>query len=142
VRNEAGRDGVLQDVLQRSLQMLIGFDQSRREALAEDVVAASVERVEGAGVLAVEIAHPGGEIRLRGLDDEVVVVAHQAAGVEAPAVPPRHAAQLVEEDAPVVVVHEAQLLVVPTRRHVVPGAGGEVAAGSRHPATVAASSAR
>jgi len=64
VRNEAGRDRVLQDVLQRGLEMLFRLDQSRGKALAEDVVAAAVDRVEGASVLAVEIAHAGREVRL------------------------------------------------------------------------------
>src|SRR6266540_606418 len=109
--------------------MLFRLDQSRGKALAEDVVAASVDRVEGAGVLAVEIAHAGREIRLWRLDDEVVVVAHQAASVEAPAVPARHAAKLVEEDAAVVVVQEAELLVVAARGDVVPRAGCEMATG-------------
>ena len=70
-------------------------------------------------------------------DDEVVVIAHQAARVEAPAVPSRDAAQLMEEDAAVVVVEEAQLFVVAARRDVVPGAGGEIALGAGHGATVA-----
>src|SRR6266542_3207223 len=129
VRNEAGRDGVLQDVLQRGLEMLLRLAQSRGKALAEDVVAASVDRVEGAGVLAVEIAHAGREIRLWRLDDEVVVVAHQAASVEAPAVPERHEAKLEEEGAAVVIVQEAELLVVAARRDVVPRAGCEIATG-------------
>src|SRR5438270_6638420 len=70
--DEPGCDRVLQDVLQRRLEMLVGLDQARGEAFAEDVVAASVEGVEGAGVFAVEIAHAGREVRLPRLDDEVV----------------------------------------------------------------------
>jgi hypothetical protein len=119
--------------------MLFRLDQSRGKAFAEDVVAASVDRVEGAGVLAVEIAHAGREVRLWRLYDEVVVIAHQAAGVEAPAVPARHASELVEEDAAIVVVQEAELLVVATRGDVVPRAGCEIATGARHASTVALS---
>ena len=101
------------------------------------MVTPSMEGVKGAGVFAVQVAHSVGEVRVPRLDDEVVVVAHQAPGVEAPAIPSRHAPQLVEEPAAVVVVQEAELLVVPARRDVVPGAGGEVAARSSHAATVA-----
>jgi hypothetical protein len=39
--------------------------------LAEDVVPAAVPLVEGAGVLAVQVAHAVGEVRKRGLDEEV-----------------------------------------------------------------------
>src|SRR6266516_7777262 len=51
VRHEAGRDGVLQDVLERGLEMLFRLDQSRGKALAEDVIATYVDPVEGATLL-------------------------------------------------------------------------------------------
>jgi hypothetical protein len=120
--------------------MLVRLDQPRGKTLAEDVVAASVECVEGASVLAVEIAHSGGEVRVRRLDEEVVVVAHQAAGVEAPAVPADHAPKLVQENAAVVVVQKTQVLVVAAGRDVVPRAGGEIATGACHTSTVALAS--
>jgi hypothetical protein len=101
------------------------------------VVAAAVEGVEGAGVLAVQVPHALREVRFGCLDEEVVVVPEQAAGVEPPSVPADHAAQLVEEDAAIVVVEEAQSSVVAAGRHVVPGAGGEVTSGTGHAATVA-----
>jgi uncharacterized protein (DUF58 family) len=132
-------DRVLEDVLQRGLELLLRLDQSRGKAFPEDVVTASVERVEGACIFAVEIAHPGGEVGLRRLDEQVIVVAQQAAGMETPAVPARHAAELVQEDPAVVVVQEAQRLVVPAGRDVVPSAGGEIATGTGHASTVALS---
>jgi hypothetical protein len=73
--DEAGRDWVLEDVLERRLELLLRFDQFRVEAFAENVVAAPVQSVEGAGVLAVQIAHPLREVRIVRLDHEVVVVA-------------------------------------------------------------------
>jgi hypothetical protein len=42
VFDEAGGDGILQDVRQRRLQVLVVLDQFRGETLAEDVVAAAV----------------------------------------------------------------------------------------------------
>src|SRR4051812_9297800 len=83
---------------------------------------------------------PADKVRLQRLDDEVVVVAQQASGVESPAVASDDAAQLVQEDAAVVVVEEAELFVVAAGRDVVPRAGSEVASASGHPATVAAAS--
>jgi hypothetical protein len=130
--DEAGGDGILQDVRQRRLEMLVVLDQFRGETLAEDVVAAAVEGVERARVLPVEVAHAGGEVRLACLDDEVVMIAHQAPGMEAPPIALDDAPQLVQEDASVVVVQEAELLVVAAGRDVVPRARGEVAAASGH----------
>jgi hypothetical protein len=137
VGDQPGGDRVLEDVLQRGLQLLVVFDRFRREALAEHVVTATVEGVESAGVVAVEVAHPGGEVCLPRLDDEVIVVAHQAARVQPPAVAPDDAAELVQEDAAVVVVQEAELFVVAAGRDVVPRTGGEIASAPCHPATVA-----
>jgi hypothetical protein len=72
--HETGRDRVLQDVFERRLELLVGLDELGEEALAEDVVAAAVQRVERARVLAVEISHPSREVCVQRLDDEVVVV--------------------------------------------------------------------
>src|SRR3954469_6502902 len=72
--HQAGGDRILEYVLQRRLQLLVALDGLRGKTLAEDVVAAAVERVEGACVLSVQVAHAGGQVRLQRLDDEVVVL--------------------------------------------------------------------
>jgi hypothetical protein len=81
---------VVDDVLDRVGVLLLGLDHRRPEPLAKDVVLAAVACVEGFRVLAVEVAHPLGEVGSRRLDEQVVVVAHEAPDVEAPAVPPLH----------------------------------------------------
>ncbi len=126
-------DGVLDDVLERVAVLLLGFDHLRPEALAEDMVLAAVPRVEDAGVLAVEVAHAVGQVRLRGLDEQVVVVAHEAANVEPPAVPAQDTAEDLDEGGPVVRVEEDRRIVVPFGGDVVVGAGGEVALWPSHP---------
>jgi hypothetical protein len=126
-------DGVLDDVLERVAVLLLGFDHLRPEALAEDMVLAAVPRVEGASVLAVEVAHAVGEVRLRGLDEQVVMVAHEAADVEPPAVSAQHTPEDLDEGAPVVRVAEDRRVVVPFRGDVVVGTGGEVALWPSHP---------
>ena len=68
-------DRVVEDVVERVVVLLFGFDHSGPEAAAEDMVLAAVSFVEGAGVLAVEVTHALGEVRLRRLDEQVVVVA-------------------------------------------------------------------
>jgi hypothetical protein len=125
-------DRVVEDVLEGLVVLLGGLDLFRPEPSAEDVVLPAVSVVEGAGVLAVEVAHPGGEVRKRGLDEEVVVVAEEAAGVEAPAVAAADASQDLCEDRPVPVVTEDGLVVVALRSDVVIRAGGEVSTYSSH----------
>ena len=130
-------DRVVEDVLEGVVVLLLGLDHLRPEALAEDVVLAAVALVEGAGVLAVQVAHPVREVRLGRLDDEVVVVSEQAAGVEPPAVAPLDLPQDVEEDCPVPVILEDRRVVVPLRGDVVVRAGLEVAVRASHRANVA-----
>jgi len=100
--------------------------------VAEDVILPFVPLVEGAGVAAVQVPHPVGEVRQRSLDKEVVVVSHQAAHVSAPAVAPFDAAQDVEEDDPVSVVQHDRRVVVAADPDVVIGTGGEVTVGPTH----------
>jgi hypothetical protein len=125
-------DRIVENVLDRLLVLLFGLDLFRPEAAAEDVVLPAVAVIEGAGVLAVQVAHAVGEVREGCLDEQVVVVAEQAAGVQPPAVAATDAPQDLREDRPVPVVAEDRLVVVALRSHVVVGAGGEVATRSCH----------
>jgi hypothetical protein len=125
-------DGVVDDVLERVRVLLLGFDYLRAEAAAEDVVPPTVALVEGAGVPAVEVAHPVREVRLGRLDEQVVVVAHQAAHVRAPPVATFDAAQDVDEEDAVVVLEEDRCEVIPAGGYVVLSPGGEIAAWAAH----------
>jgi hypothetical protein len=125
-------DWVLEDVLERLVVLLFGLDHFRPEPAAEDMVLSGVPLVECAGVLTVEVAHAVGEIRERRLDQQVVVVAEQAAGVQAPAVATADAAEDPREDGAVGVVAEDGLVVVPLRDDVVVRAFFEVAARASH----------
>ena len=128
--------GVVEDVVERVVVLLFGLDHFRPEALAEDVVLAAVALVERAGVLSVQVAHPFGQVRERRLDDQVVVVAEQAACVQPPAVVPPDASEDLEENRAVPVVAEDRCVVVPLRTDVVIGARCDVAVRSSHAATV------
>src|SRR5690349_8132647 len=96
------------------------------------MVLSSMPVVECAGVLTVEVAHAVGQIRERRFDQQVVVVAEQAAGVQAPAVATADAAEDLREDGAVGIVTEDGLVVVPLRDDVVVRAFLEVAAGASH----------
>ena len=130
-------DRVVEDVVEREVVLVLGLDHRRPEALPEDVVLAAMAFVEGAGVLAVEVSHAVGEVGQGRLDEQVVVVAEQTAGMEPPAVPPSDAPQDVQEDRAIPVVQEDRGVVVPLCSNVVVGPGGEVAMWTSHSATVA-----
>jgi hypothetical protein len=89
-----------------------------------------VARVEPLGVAAVEALEARRQLRDRGLEDEVVVVRHQAGGVHAPVVLVDDDAEEPKEDAAVVVVAVDRNPPGPTRRHVKEPVGEDV---SRQP---------
>ena len=118
--------GIVDDVLDRRLVLIVRLDHLRPVAAAEDVILPSVAFVEGPRVAAVQVPHPVRKVRQRGLDEQVVVVTHQAAHVSAPAVAPLDPAQDVEEDDPVAIVQHDRRVVVPADPDVVVRAGFEV----------------
>ena len=125
-------DRVFEDVLEGLLVLLFGLDHFRPEPAAEDVVLSGVPVVERAGVLTVQVTHAVREVRERRLDQQVIVVAEQTAGVQAPAVAPADATQDAREGRAVGVVTEDGLVVVPFRDDVVVRACFEVAERSAH----------
>jgi hypothetical protein len=125
-------DGVLDDVVERGVVLLLGLDHLRPVAPAEEVILAAVSFVEGPGIAAVQVPHPQVEVRLGGLDQEVVVVSHQAADVHPPPVAPLDPPENLEEDDPVRVVAHDRGMVVPAGHDVVASAGAEVSAWPSH----------
>jgi hypothetical protein len=69
---------------------------------------AVVTPVETLCVLPVEVVHAGGELVGRGLDNEVVVRAHQAERVALPPMPPYDQGEELQEPASVGVVEERE----------------------------------
>jgi hypothetical protein len=129
--------GIVDDVLDRGLVLLVRLDHLRPVAAAKDVVLPLVAFVEGAGVATVQVPHSLVEVRRRGLDEQVVVVTHEAAHVGAPAVAPFDPAQDVEEDDAVSIVQHDRCVVVAADTDVVEGAGLEVAQRASHRPKVA-----
>ena len=130
-------DRIVEDVLERGLVLRLRFDRLRPVAAPEDVILAPVPLVEGAGVAAVQVAHSLVQVGSRRFQDKVVVVPHQAADVDPPAVSAFDAPEEMEEHHPVLAVDDDRCLVVPAAPDVVVAAGDEVAVGTPHRPTVA-----
>jgi hypothetical protein len=108
----------LKHVLARRGEVLLVPHDPRPKPALEDVAAAPVPFVEELRVAAVEAVHAGGELGRGRLDDEVVVGAHQAVGLDAPVELARADRQQVEEVDPVDVVAEDRRVLDPVRRDV------------------------
>jgi hypothetical protein len=129
---------VVEDVFVGIRVLLLRFDQDRVEAAAEHVVAAPMAFVERPCVGAVEVAHAVGKVRRGRFDYQVVVVPHEAANVDAPAVAAFDAPEDVGPDDPVPVVEDDPALVVSSGGDVVDRTGREVTAGAAHRSNVPA----
>jgi hypothetical protein len=116
---EAGTDRILEDVAADTKVVVLRLEHLRPEPSLEDVAHLSVARVESHRVEPVEGVHPFGDVRVRRLHDEVVVVRHQAVRVDRPASCPRHLAEELGEELAVVVTAVDRRAAHAPRHHVV-----------------------
>jgi hypothetical protein len=135
--DEAGRDRVLADVLERGAEVLVGVDHPGREAPAPEVAVTAVAEVEPLRIATVQVLHPARELLLRRLDDEVVVRPHQADRVHSPAVPVDALLEEAREGVAVSIVAENERAEHAARRDVEETVRERRAKHARHVSTVA-----
>jgi hypothetical protein len=99
--------------------VLVVLDHPGGEAFAPEVSPALVPAVEGLGVDAVDVLEAVREAPELGLDDQVVVVRHQAEGVDPPLLPLDGAREQAQEEAVLVGCAEDGGARNASRRHVV-----------------------
>src|SRR6056297_3656169 len=75
--------------------------------------------IEGLRVHAVDLAHPSRKRRFQRFNQEMIVIAHQAPGPDAPIKPPTHTTQVVYEYLAVFVVNEDIGPSIATRHDVI-----------------------
>jgi len=83
---DSGRERVANDVADGSEQVSVLLHKARAEAPLEEVAVAAVATVERLGVDAIQLPHGAGEVRVRRLDEQVIVVVHQTVGEHVQAV--------------------------------------------------------
>lgn len=103
--------------------MALALDQDGGEPALQDVARALVARVEALGVGGVQALHAPRQVRPGRLDDQVVVVRHEAVGEAPPPARPDDLTEAMEEEAAVVVVEEDLLPRVAPGGDVIQRAG-------------------
>jgi hypothetical protein len=114
------------------VEVVVGLDQTRREAVAEEMTLAATAAVGSLRVTAVQDLHAVRQTLARRLDDGVVVGPHQAERVDCPVKPLDDQRQETEKVPPVVVVHEQPRLVDGFAGDVIDAVGQDAAEHSRH----------
>ena len=134
--DEPRSDRVRQHVLDRAFVVIVVADDPGGKAGGEDMAVSVVAPVETLCVLAVEVVHARRELLGRGLDDEVVVRAHEAERVALPVMPSHDHGEQVQEPEPVGVVDEREPAEHGARGDVEDAVRKVAATDSRHSATV------
>ena len=135
---QSGLDGVRGDVADDGERIAVVGDQLRPVPALEDVPGQAVVAVEPDGVGRVEAVHRFIEVRPGRLDEEVIVVRHQAVGVAQKAVEATGDGKPRQEDLVVRIGEERRCLGVSPGRDVVDQARGEWTMGATHPTSVGA----
>jgi hypothetical protein len=133
---EAGADRVLEHVATDPEVVVLRLDHLRPEPSLEDMSDLIVARVERHRVEPVEVVHALGDVGVRRLHDEVVVVRHQAVRVDAPSTRPRHLEQETGEELAVVVAAVDGRAADASRHDVVDPVSNARSRESRHAPTV------
>jgi hypothetical protein len=120
----------------RGEELFFVRDPVEPEAVAEQVRDAPIFLARPPREAAVQIAHPLREAALGDADEQVVVVRHQAVGVEPPPVLLDDAPELVDEDSEIDGLEEDRQLVAAARERVVVLAGDDLPRLPSHAANV------
>lgn len=127
----AGR--VLEDILGHGAEVTLVLDDAAHEPALEEVALPVVAPVEADRVEAVQALHPGRELGLGGVDEEVEVVAEQVPRSDVPSVAALDRDEELVPGLPVAVVEHDPPLLDAAGGHVVPGRARQLRAGdSRH----------
>jgi hypothetical protein len=113
-------------------QMRLLLNDDRFEAALEHVTCAAMPPVEVLGVPSVEGMHPSRERRTGRFHKEVVVISHQAIGVEEPCLVGDDGGEDVQEMAPIQRVAKDRSAFMAAAGDVVQRPGKLQAEGSRH----------
>jgi len=103
--------------------MAVLLDQNGLVPSLEQVAGPAMPMVKELSVDAIQLSHANGEIAVRGLDEKVVMVGHEAVSVADPVVPFVDVLKGIEEVQAVLVVFEDGFFLVPARGDVVDSTG-------------------
>lgn len=118
VPHEAGPDGIVHDVLERVVEVLLILDDPGRETLGKERAPASMASVVLPRVVALEPLDSAREVLRSALEDRVVVGSHQTADVKSKSETDDRTAEEREEQQPVECVSEERSFVHAVRGHV------------------------
>jgi hypothetical protein len=134
--DETSPNRIENDIAAHFPQISISIDHLGTEPPLKHMTTALMPAIESLRVDAVQVAHRQREIGLGCLEEQVIVVAHEAVGVTKDTITSHRGGQHDEKARAIVVVLKNAAMVVPTSRNVVDPAGKLQAERSRHEPTL------
>jgi hypothetical protein len=103
-------------------KMAVLLDKNGLVPALEEMAGSAMALVICLGVDAIQLTHPQGEISLRRLDKQMIMIVHQAVGMADPVIAFIDMSEDNDEGFPVALVLEDILLLVPSGSNVIDGA--------------------
>jgi len=117
-RNDPGSDRVKREVSSDLQEIVVAIDEQALESTFEDVPHAPMSPIERLAVDPVELPESAGEVRLLGLEEQMIVIPHDAVGVTANAPTDHDLLENPEEGVAVDVIEKDRLASVASRQYV------------------------
>jgi hypothetical protein len=122
----------MRDVKHGREELRFLLDEHGGVAALEEVPDAIPATIEVLGVPAVQVSHSSRQAAPRSLDEQVIVIGHQAVRVAKPVVPLSAKGEKLEETFAITRVSKDPTPFVPARDDVIDRAGEQNAQGARH----------
>ena len=117
--------------------MAVFLNENRFISALEQMACSLMTLIKKLCIDPVQLPHAQGEIAVRRLDQEVIVVVHHAVGMTEPVIPFIDVLERVQEVGAVLVVFENGLLFIAARGDVIDGTGVFYAEGAGHKGNLA-----
>ncbi len=117
-RNETGADRIEREVPSDLQEIIVAIDQQALESTRKDVPHASMPSVERLTVNAVQLSESTGDVGLLRLEEQMVVIPHEAVGVTAKAPTNHDRLEDVQEGVAIEVIEEDRLASVASRQNM------------------------
>jgi hypothetical protein len=99
--------------------MAVFLDQDGLKPALEEVAAPTVPFIEELGVYSIQLAHAYGQIGIRGFDEKMIMIGHEAVSVTNPVVSFVDVLESVQKVLAVGIVFEDGFLFIATRCHMI-----------------------
>lgn len=117
--DDSTADRIQNNISRKLQQVALSVNENGLEPSLKDVPGPVMSAVEALGVHPIQLSHPTGQIGVGSLDEQMVVVLHQAVGVTSPVESSNDVPENLQKGKPILVVEKDRLSRIPASRDVI-----------------------